>query len=178
MRYRFVPVLALLVLAPTAFAADPGLLQLPDLSALTSKASNSVVITLDPSMLSVASSFLQEDSAANSAAVKSIVHGLRGVYVRSFTFDHDGAYSRADLDALHSQLAAPAWQPLLTTHDRAHDADVEIYIRRDGRLTRGIAIIAARPRQLTIVNLVGAIDLAQLARLQGQFGVPQLDLSH
>jgi len=178
MRHRIVLVLALWVLAPTAFAADPGLLQLPDFSALARKASNSVVISLDPSMLSIASNFLQEDSSANSAAVKSIVQSLRGVYVRSFTFDHDGAYSSADLDALQSQLAAPGLQSLLRTHDCQHDTDVQIYIQRDGKLTRGIAIIAAKPRELTVVNLVGSIDLAQLAHLQGQLGVPQLDLSH
>lgn len=177
MRHRIALALVLLILAPAAFATDPGLLQLPDFSALAKKASNSVVISLDPSMLGIASGFLQADANANAAAVKSVVQGLRGVYVRSFTFDHSGAYSSADLGALQSQLAAPGWQPLLATHDREHDTDVEIYIRRDGKLTQGIAIIAAKPRQLTVVNLVGSIDLAQLARLQGQLGVPQLNLS-
>lgn len=178
MRHRIALLSALLILAPTAFAAEPGLLQLPDFSELAKKASQSVVISLDPSMLNIAGGFLQSDSNTNDAAVKNVVEGLRGVYVRSFTFDHDGAYSISDLAAVRSQLAAPGWQPLVATHDRAHDRSVDIYIRRDGNLTQGMAIIATEPRQLTVVNLVGSIDLAQLARLQGQLGVPRLNLSH
>lgn len=177
MTYRTALLPVLLMLTSTAFAADPGLLQLPDFSALARKASHSVVISLDPSMLTLASGFLQSDADANAAAVKSVVEGLRGVYVRSFTFDHEGAYTLDDLNAVRSQLTAPGWQPLVATHDRNHDSDVDIYVHRDGKLTQGMAIIAAQPRQLTIVNLVGSIDLAQLAQLQGQFGVPKLNLS-
>ena len=40
----------------------------------------------------------------------------------------------------------------------------------------GLAIIASEPRQFTIVNIVGAIDLDKLHRLEGQFGVPKLDI--
>lgn len=43
--------------------------------------------------------------------------------------------------------------------------------------TEGVAIIAAEPKQLTIVNIVGPIDLAKLAQLQGQFGVPQVGIA-
>jgi hypothetical protein len=178
MRYRIALIPVLLMLGQVAFAADPGLLQLPDLSALAKKASHSVVISLDPSMLGIAGSLLQDDSDADVAAVKNVVQGLRGVYVRSFTFDHDGAYSSSDVDAVRSQLAAPGWQPLVASHDREHDSTVDVYIRHDGKVTQGMVIIAAQPRQLTIVNLVGPIDLAQLARLQGRLGVPRLDLSH
>ncbi len=38
----------------------------------------------------------------------------------------------------------------------------------------GLVIIAAEPRELTIVNLVGPIDLDRLAGLQGQFGIPKI----
>jgi hypothetical protein len=34
-----------------------------------------------------------------------------------------------------------------------------------------MAIITARPRELTIVNIVGPIDLAKLGQLQGQLGL-------
>jgi hypothetical protein len=38
----------------------------------------------------------------------------------------------------------------------------------------GLAVIATEPRQLTIVNIVGAIDLDKLHRLEGRLGVPKL----
>jgi hypothetical protein len=40
----------------------------------------------------------------------------------------------------------------------------------------GLALIASEPREITIVNIVGAIDLDKLHKLEGQFGVPKLDL--
>jgi hypothetical protein len=38
-----------------------------------------------------------------------------------------------------------------------------------------MALIATEPRELTIVNIVGAIDLDKLHKLEGHFGVPGLD---
>ena len=48
---------------------------------------------------------------------------------------------------------------------------------RSGNRTDGLVILAAQPKQLTIVNIVGSIDLAKLAQLQGQFGVPNVGLT-
>jgi hypothetical protein len=164
---------ALCGVSPLLAAAEPGQLQLPDFSALAQKASHSVVVSLDPSLLAVAGGVLSADSDPNDEAIKQLLSGLRGVYVRSFIFDHPGDYSPADVDSVRSQLT-PAWQPLVSTHDRTARSDVNIYMRRRDGHTDGVVIIATQPQQLTIVNLVGDIDLAKLAQLQGRFGVPQL----
>ena len=55
-------------------------------------------------------------------------------------------------------------------------ADVDIYIMHDHNQAIGLALIASEPRQFTIVNIVGAIDLDKLHKLEGQFGVPKLDI--
>jgi hypothetical protein len=39
----------------------------------------------------------------------------------------------------------------------------------------GLAVIAAEPREFTIVNIVGSIDLANISQLGGEFGIPELD---
>jgi hypothetical protein len=46
----------------------------------------------------------------------------------------------------------------------------------DNNRAVGLALIASEPRQFTIVNIVGAIDLDKLHKLEGQFGVPKLDI--
>ena len=177
MRFRSVILMsALLALPALAAAADPGRLQLPDFSALSRKATQSVDISLDPSLLRLASGAIGNDNGANGAAVNSLIQGIRGIYVRSYTFDKPDEYSKADVEAVQAQLLAPGWQPLVATHDTKQGKDVDIYVRRTGDRTDGIAIIAAEPRQLTIVNIVGSIDLAKLAQLQGQFGVPKIGL--
>jgi hypothetical protein len=175
MRPRFMILMASLwAAASIAGASEPGRLELPDFSALARKASQSVVISLDPSLLSLAGGLFSATEAAD-AGTKELISELKGVYVRSFHFDQDDLYSQSDVDAVRAQLSSPAWQPLVSTHDRKQHSDVDIYVRRNGSHTEGLAIIAEHPRELTIVNIVGAIDLAKLSQLQGQFGIPRLD---
>lgn len=168
---------ALLALPPLALAADPGRLQLPDFSALAKIATQQVDISLDPSLLRLASGFISSGDSHDGPAVSNLIQGLRGIYVRSYTFDKPGEYSAADVKAVQAQLLAPGWQPVVATRDLKQGNNVNIYIRRSGGRTDGVAIIAAEPRQLTIVNIVGSIDLAKLAQLQGQFGVPKVGLT-
>jgi hypothetical protein len=177
---RFRPVIlvsALLMLPALAAAADPGRLQLPDFSALAKKASQSVDISLDPSLLRLAGGAISYDSGDNGAAVNDLIKGIRGIYVRSYTFDRPGEYSKADVKALQAQLLAPGWVAVVSTHDLKQGDDVDIYMLRKGDHTDGVAIIATEPRQLTIVNIVGSINLAKLAQLQGQFGVPRVGIT-
>jgi hypothetical protein len=177
MRFRSVFLTcALLTLPAVAAAADPGRLQLPDFSALSKKATQSVDISLDPSLLGLASSAIDNDSAGNGPAVHDLIKGIRGIYVRSYTFDHPGEYSKADVKAVEAQLLTPGWVSIVSTHDLKQGSNVDIYLRREGNRTEGLAILAAEPRELTIVNIVGSIDLAKLARLQGQFGVPRMGI--
>jgi Domain of unknown function (DUF4252) len=178
MRLRSVTLVCVLLALPAlAFAAEPGRLQLPDFSALSKKATQSVDISLDPSLLHLASGVIASDASGNGAAVNGVIQGIRGIYVRSYTFDKPGEYSKADVKSVEAQLLAPGWQPIVSTHDLKQGNNVDIYILRSGNRTDGVAIIAADPRQLTIVNIVGAIDLAKLAQLQGQFGVPKMGLA-
>ena len=89
--------------------------------------------------------------------------------------DKDFAYEPADLDAVRRQLSAPGWNRLVETRSRKTRADVDIYIMVDNNQAIG-ALIASEPRQFTIVNIIGAIDLEKLHKLEGQFGVPKLDI--
>jgi hypothetical protein len=158
-----------------ALAAPNPKLTIPDFSALAHKASESVTITLDPALLGLAAKFL-DSGDPQEAATKEVLKGLQAIYVRSYTFDKDSAYQQADIDAVRSQLEAPGWNRLVQTHSRKTHADVDIYLMVDHNQAIGLALIASEPRQFTIVNIVGAIDLDKLHKLEGQFGVPKLDI--
>jgi hypothetical protein len=172
---KYTLLFAALLTPVLAGAAPSAKLTLPGFSALQAKASESVIITLDPAMLGLAGRFL-DGNDPQDAATKDILKGLQGIYVRSYTFDKDFAYQLADLDAVRSQLSAPGWNRLMETRSRKTRADVDIYIMIDNNQAIGLALIASEPRQFTIVNIVGAIDLDKLHKLEGQFGVPKLDL--
>jgi len=156
-------------------AAPDARLALPDLSALAQKASQSVNITLDPSMLAMASRFLDSDDPQDAAALE-IIKGLRGIYVKSYTFDQDNAYRQSDIDAVTNQLSSPGWTRLVQTKSRKTRANVDIYIMLVDNRAIGMALIASEPRQFTIVNIVGSIDLNKLHKLEGRLGVPNLDI--
>jgi hypothetical protein len=157
-----------------AVAADARLV-LPDMRSLEAKATEVVSVTLDAPLLGLAASFL-DDSKPEDAAAKQLVAGLKGVYVRSFKFDTDFAYPKADVEALRKQLLAPGWQPLVEVRSLKAQAHTDIYISMEGERANGLVIIASEPRELTIVNIVGSIDLQKLHRLEGRFGIPDLRL--
>jgi hypothetical protein len=166
---------AVMLLARVAAAAPPGPLKLPEFDSLAGKAVQTVDITLDAALLNLASGFLDSKNPED-AATKDVIRGLRGVYVRSYTFDKDFAYPEADVERVRKQLLAPGWQKLVVTRDSHAHSNVDIYICLDQGRACGLAIIASEPREFTIVNIVGAVDLARLHALEGKFGIPRMSL--
>jgi hypothetical protein len=171
--FRLSVVLSLAVLiGPAALAAPPLPLKLPAFEGLAAKARESVTVTLDEKLLGLAVGFLGDDP--DETAAKDVARGLKGIYVRSYTFDSDFAYPMAEVEAVRRQLTAPGWQPIVTVHNTKARSQVDIYMSVDQGAANGLAIIASEPREFTIVNIVGSIDLAKLHRLEGKLGVPRL----
>ena len=50
---------------------------------------------------------------------------------------------------------------------------MDIFVSMDGQRINGLALIAAEPRELTIINLVGNMDIKDVAKLGGQMGIPK-----
>lgn len=64
----------------------------------------------------------------------------------------------------------------MEVRSKKEQADVDIYMSVSGNRALGLAIIASEPREFTIVNIVGSVDLDKLHQLEGKFGVPKLEL--
>jgi hypothetical protein len=175
MKSYLLVVLLATVLSGRAVAEPAALLQLPNFDSLTEKASESVNITLDSQLLGMAARFL-DGKNPEDAAVKEVVSGIKGIYVRSFTFDEDFIYPRAEIDRVRKQLSGPGWQRLVEVRSRKEQADVDIYMSVFQGKVNGLALIASEPREFTIVNIVGAVDLEKLRQLEGRFGIPRLEL--
>jgi hypothetical protein len=173
-----VPVMSTLLgsgMAAQSAAGQPGpRMLLSGLDRLQSVAEETVDVSLDGSLLGLAARFM-DDGDAEEAAAKAMVSGLKGVYVKSFEFKADGAFGPADVDRIRQQLAGPGWSRMMGVRSRKDSADVDIYLWMDGAKVGGLGILATEPRRFTVVNIVGAIDLDQLRKLEG-FGMPKLDL--
>jgi hypothetical protein len=165
-------VLITTMMAPSLFAQ--GKLDLR-FEALEAKAEEVVDVNLDGSMLRMASKFLSSEDA-EERNVQGIVNGLSGIYVRSYQFDRDGVYSNADVEHVRGQLGRE-WQRIVTVRSKKEE-NVDIYMlpNGNGNSTRGIVIIAAEPREFTVVQLIGTIDLDRLSALEGQFGIPDMEI--
>ena len=161
-----------LLLGPASALAQGARLQLAHLDRLASLAEESVNVAIDPSMLKVASAFLKADG--DQAAVKEMLAGLTGIYVRSLEFGRENAYTPEDVNIIRKQLMTPGWTRLVTVDSKRDRELVEIYSWQEGNQSRGLAILVAEPMELTVVNIVGPFDLAKLGALQGNFGIPRL----
>lgn len=145
-------------------------LDLSILDKLASKAKSSVNVTLDEDKLRFASGFLS-DGDRNQAAAKNLVSGLKAINVRVFEFDTAGQFAPSDVEAIRKQLQSPGWSKIVDVKDGTETA--EVYMFGKGKDLGGLAIIAGEKKELTVVNIVGPIDLKSLGSLAGKFGVPK-----
>ena len=171
-------ILAILVAtAIPCFGQNPKL-QIDDLDRFFTTAVETVDVTVDGALLQVAMKFLNPNKP-DEAKVREILGMLKGVYVKSFEFDRDGAYSAADVDNIRNQLAAPGWTKVATVRSKRDGDNVDVRFMIENGVIAGIAVVVADPRQLTVVNVVGPIDpekISQLGLLEGRFGIPKLDM--
>jgi Domain of unknown function (DUF4252) len=149
-------------------------LKLEHLEKLGSKAAEVNNVTLDGDMLQLAAKFLDMDKDDPEAAqVKDIIKKLKGIYVKNFEFDEPNQYSAADVEEIRMQLAAPGWSKIIENRDKRNAENNEIYVMKDASNNiAGIAILVAEPKELTVVNIVGPVDLDKLSALSGKFGIP------
>ena len=175
MNARVVFALAGILLAGPTFAQSKGRLNLPEFSALADKASETVTVTLDAKLLSTAARFLSNEDP-DQAKAKKLVSSLTGIYVQHFTFETDYAYPKGDIERVRRQLNAPGWSRIVGARSNKENTDVDVFLLIDGDKVQGLAVIASEPREFTIVNIVGNIDLEQLHDLEGNFSIPKLDI--
>lgn len=161
------------VLAPGRAFAQGAQLRLDQFDALASRAKEAVNVSLDQSMMQMATAFISGAAKNNAAAGKNIadiVAGLKGIYVRNFSFEAEGAYTAKDLDGVRAQLKAP-WTSIINTRE-AHET-VDVFTWPENGQIGGLAVVVSEPKEVTIVNIVGKIDMNALASLAGAFGIPQ-----
>lgn len=148
----------------------------PSFDKLAEKASEVVDVTMDSSMLQLASRFLS-DKDPDEARIKKLVSGMKGLYVKSFEFERRGEYQESDVESLRAQLRAPGWSRIVGVRSKKDGENVELFLKTDRGQISGLAIIASEPTELTIVNIVGPVNPEEIRDLAGHFGVPKMDLS-
>lgn len=145
-----------------------------NLENLEKKASDTVDVSLNGSTLQFAAKFL-DGKDPEEAKVKKLMSGIVGIYVKSFQFKAEGTWSQADLDSVRKQLHEPEWSRIVGVKSSEDRENTEVFVRTENKKIAGVAVIAAEAKQLTVVNIVGEVDLESLADLSGHFGLPKLE---
>jgi Domain of unknown function (DUF4252) len=125
-----------------------------NLDALAAKAKQKAEVTLEGSMLTQA----LEKVPGN---VKGVTGNLSRLVVRHYEFDKPAQYTDADLDGIRKQVSnASGWSQVISTKEE-HES-VDIYMLNQNGKPGGFLLIAAEEKELTVVHVVGSIDLASL----------------
>ncbi|HUQ08856.1 MAG TPA: DUF4252 domain-containing protein [Steroidobacteraceae bacterium] len=168
-------------LAATVILALPGRslargadFRVPEFSHLRAKASETVDVNVGGFLLGLARMFTSAEDRENDPDLR-ILDDIKSVRVRSYKFDSDDAYTKADVDAVRSQLKGPQWNAMVQVHKREAQEDVDVFVCVEDNKTCGLAVIATQPREFTVVSIVGSIDIERLSQLEGEFGIPKLD---
>lgn len=166
---RRMAVLIILVIATALPSLGQGArLELKNLDSLKSKANNVTDVALDGSMLELASQALANEKDADAAKAKDVISKLKGVYVKTFEFKDKNQYNSADLEPIRAQLRDSNWTKAVDV--RENEESTEVYLMKEGETLIGLAVMVAEPQELTVVNIVGPIDLSKLGGLAGMMG--------
>ncbi|HZU24468.1 MAG TPA: DUF4252 domain-containing protein [Bryobacteraceae bacterium] len=152
-------------------------LDLSALDKLEKKAKEANTVTFDAGQIRGAMALLGMvgESDKDVEQVKSILSGVKGLVVRNLEFADKGEYPMEAVDSVRAQIAKmPGWSKIVES--RSAEEHDEVYILSQSDKIAGLAVICAEPKELTVVYINGAINLSDLRKLRGQFGIPDIDI--
>src|SRR6185436_19532957 len=117
--------LALFAVIPAR--AQQGKLQIDHLEKLATRAVETVDVTIDDKLITLAGKFLGERSP-DEKLVKDIIKDLKGVFVKRFVFEKESEYTDADVEAIRSQLNSPGWTKIVGVRSRRQGANLDVHI--------------------------------------------------
>lgn len=168
--------IALMIITTSAIIANAqdSRLKLNSLDHLAAKASNAVDVNIDGRLIRMAIGVF-DDKDEEEQKIKKLLAGVTGVYVRNFEFESDGQYTTADVEPIRAQLRGPGWTRMVDVKSKK-EGNLEVYVLLSGEQVAGLTVLSSQTRELTIVNIVGPVDLDKLAELEGRLGIPELGI--
>ena len=125
-----------------------------NLDAVAAKAKKKVEISFDGPMLAEALKKAPDK-------VKGSISNVSRFTLRSYEFEKSGEYSDADIEAIRRQATSSnGWSRILSSKEE-HES-VDIYVLNQGGKAGGFLLIAAEEKELTVVHVIGSMELASL----------------
>jgi hypothetical protein len=150
--------------------------QLETLERLAARAERAVDVSLDEGVLSLAKGVFAKPKDEKAREVADAIRGLEAVYVRVYEFASEGQWAESDIADIRRQVSETGWSRVVNVWHKGDGRRVEVHLRAAAGKIGGLVVLSTEPKQLVVVNMVGDVDVQKLASLQGQFGIPEIDL--
>ena len=124
-------------------------------------------------MLDFAARFM-DGKDEDQAAVKLLIHGLDGIYVRDYEFDKEGQFSAGQIEQLRKYFETSEWSPLVRDRDSKTGESSDVMVKLVNGQSGGLFILDVEPKEISIVLILGPIRMDQLGKLRGLSGLGAL----
>ena len=142
---------------------------------LAERATHVTEVTLDKNMLAFAAKFMDKDKDddKDDEAVKEMIRNLKGVYVRDYEFDKEHSYSAEELEGLRKYFEGANWSPMVHERTKGAPEGTDIYLKLEDGKVQGLFVLDAEEKELSLVLILGPVDIDKISELGGSFGIPK-----
>jgi hypothetical protein len=140
---------------------------------LAARASNVTEVTLGKNMLAFAARVMNGKDK-DEASIRQLIEGLQGIYVREYEFDKEGQFSTDDVEQLRKYFETSEWSPMVHERDRKNNESTDVMVKLVNGESHGMFILTVEPKELTIVLILGPINMDELGELRGVAGLGAL----
>ncbi len=168
--------LTLFVLMTLNVKAQDAKLNLEKLKGLETKARDVVEVNIDGKILDLAKRVLVKVNDKDAKTIGEAIKGLKGIYVRVFNFEKEDEYNMADIDDIRSQLKSPDWERIANVRSKKNNQKIDIFTKFTGDTMSGVAVVISESKSISVVNVVGPIDIDTLVEISGKMNIPKIDL--
>lgn len=110
----------------------------------------------------------------NDSDLRRVIAGLSGIAVQNYRFQSPAQYDLSELNSVNAQYRAAGWKQLMNKH---HDSNgvTDLWVRLENNAISNVAVLLAKPNEVSFVAISGSISPADLSHLSGHFGIPTIE---
>jgi hypothetical protein len=108
--------------------------------------------------------------------LRRVIAGINGISVHHYRFQEPGQYDAAALGSVNEEYRAAGWKRLMNKHDRDGGPGMtDLWVHMENNAISSVAILLARPREVSFIAVSGSISPLDLSHLGGHFGIPKIE---
>jgi hypothetical protein len=157
-------------------SAQDAHLRFEKLDQLETKARDVVEVNIDGKLLDLAKRVMVKVNDPEAKKVAQAISGLKGIYVRVYTFASENEYNMADIDEIRAQLNSPGWERLANVRSKRNNQKIDVFTMFSGDTMSGVAVVLTEAKSVALISVIGPIDIDLLAEMSGKMNIPRIEI--